>query len=74
MKLPATGENHGILDRCLASRTCPKIFQTVSGTEYWQSAMSNDTTDFSAHHDLPIPSSVRIFYLSSTQHGGATAS
>jgi hypothetical protein len=69
---PLTGENHGILDRCLASQTCPKIFQTVSGTEYWQSAMSNDTTDFSARHDLPIPPNVHIFYLSNTQHGGAS--
>jgi hypothetical protein len=69
---PLTGEDAGILDRCLATDTCPKIFQTVSGTEYWQSAMSNDTTDFSAHHDLPIPSNIRIFYLSSTQHGGAS--
>jgi len=65
-----TGEDAGILDRCLATNTCPKIFQTVSGTEYWQSAMSNDTTDFSARHDLPIPSNIRIFYLASTQHGG----
>jgi Alpha/beta hydrolase domain len=69
---PLTGENHGILDRCLASHTCPKIFQTVSGTEYWQSAMSNDTTNFLARHDLPIPPNIRIFYLSSTQHGGAS--
>jgi hypothetical protein len=69
---PLTGENHGMLDRCSASNTCPKIFQTVSGTEYWQSAMSNDTTDFSARHDLPIPPNIRIFYLSSTQHGGAS--
>jgi len=29
---PLTGENHGILDRCLASHTCPMILQTVSGT------------------------------------------
>src|SRR5215469_14174790 len=69
---PLTGENHGILDRCRASHTCPKIFQTISGTEYWQSAMSNDTTDFSARRDLLIPHNVRIFYLSSTQHGGAS--
>jgi hypothetical protein len=69
---PLTGENHGILDRCVASHTCPNIFQTVSGTEYWQSAMSNDTTDSSARRDLPIPTNIRIFYLSSTQHGGAS--
>jgi hypothetical protein len=69
---PLTGENHGILDRCSASHTCPMIFQTVSGTEYWQSAMSNDTTDVLARHDLTIPPNIRIFYLSSTQHGGAS--
>ena len=69
---PLTGENHGILDRCLASHTCPKIFQTVSGTEYWQSAMSNDTGNVVAPQDLPIPPNIRIFYLSSTQHGGAS--
>jgi hypothetical protein len=69
---PLTGADAGILDRCLASHTCPKIFQTVSGTEYWQSAMSNDTTDFPARHDLTLPPNIRIFYLSSTQHGGAS--
>jgi hypothetical protein len=69
---PLTGEDHGILDRCLASHTCPLIFQTVSGTEYWQSGMSNDTGDVLAPLDLPIPSNIRIFYLSSTQHGGAS--
>lgn len=67
-----TGENHGILDRCRASNTCPLIFQTVSGTEFWQSAMSNDVTDFLALRNLAIPSNIRIFYLSSTQHGGAS--
>jgi hypothetical protein len=34
--------------------------------------MSNDTTDFFARRDLPIPPNIRIFYLSSTQHGGAS--
>jgi Alpha/beta hydrolase domain len=34
--------------------------------------MSNDTTNFLARHDLPIPPNIRIFYLSSTQHGGAS--
>jgi Alpha/beta hydrolase domain len=34
--------------------------------------MSNDTTDVLARHDLAIPPNIRIFYLSSTQHGGAS--
>jgi hypothetical protein len=34
--------------------------------------MSDDTTDFSTRRDLAIPLNIRIFYLSSTQHGGAS--
>jgi len=37
-----------MLERCRATDTCPKILQTVTDTEYWQSSMSNNTTDSSA--------------------------
>jgi hypothetical protein len=43
------------LARCRATRTCPKIVQTVTDTEYWQSAMSSDTTDVAGQHDLTVP-------------------
>ena len=43
-----------ILMRCRETRTCPKILQTVTDTEYWQSSMSSDTTDSVGEHDLIV--------------------
>ncbi len=67
---PLSQTKGGQLDRCRATATCPKILQTVTDTEYWQSAMSSDTTDDFGRRDLPIPRRVRIYHLASTQHGG----
>ncbi|MBV9656220.1 MAG: hypothetical protein JOZ42_16830 [Acetobacteraceae bacterium] len=67
---PLAKAKGGLLDKCRATSTCPKILQTVTDTEYWQSAMSSDTTDDIGARDLPIPSLVRIYHLASTQHGG----
>jgi len=68
---PITGEMHGLLDRCEATKTCPKIIQTVTDTEYWQRAMSLVTGDASGERDLAIPQNVRIFHLAGTQHSGS---
>ena len=80
-ELPATWETEqdpvasvatgSLLDRCKESKTCPKIMQEVTGTEYWQGRMSLDTTDPLGKNDLAIPENVRIYYLSSTEHGPA---
>jgi Alpha/beta hydrolase domain len=43
-----------LLARCRETSTCPKIVQTVTDTEYWQTSMSSDTTDVSGQHDLII--------------------
>src|SRR5262249_10114178 len=59
----------GLLDRCRESHTCPKVFNTVSSTEYWQAGMWATTTDADADEDLEIPDNVRIYHLSSSQHG-----
>jgi hypothetical protein len=42
---PAKKVASGLLSRCRETQSCPKIVQTVSDTEYWQSAMSSDTTE-----------------------------
>ena len=57
---PVSGQRHGLLDRCTATRTCPKIVQTVTDTEYWQRGMSLITADAAADRDLAIPPDVRI--------------
>jgi len=60
----------GVLVRCQATRTCPKILQTVTDTEYWEGAMSLLTTDVAGTRDMPVPANVRIYHFASTQHGG----
>src|SRR5216683_1577964 len=61
----------GLLDRCRRSHTCPKIFNTVSSTEYWQAGMSATTVDSDGDEDVAIPENVRIYLWSGTQHGGS---
>lgn len=63
--------NGGLLDRCRRSHTCPKVFNTVSSTEYWQAGMWATTVDADADEDLEIPDDVRIYLWASTQHGGS---
>jgi hypothetical protein len=58
----------GLLDRCDATDTCPKIIWTVSSTEYWQGRASLHTTDAEGRHDVGLPGNVRMFLFSSTQH------
>ncbi len=67
---PYTGQDAGLLDRCRADGTCPKISHVMSDTEYWQANGSMDTTDALGRVDLPNPANVRIYQMSSAQHGG----
>ena len=61
MESPMTWENsddlpgkadRGLLARCRETKTCPKIAQTVTDTEYWQSAMSFDTTSAAGYGNV----------------------
>lgn len=51
---PLTRVAGDMLERCRATDTCPKIVQTVTDTEYWQSSMSSDTTDSFGRRDLTV--------------------
>jgi hypothetical protein len=66
---PLSNVSGSQLDRCNATRSCPKIILTVTDTEYWQALMALNTTDAFGTRDLPIPGNVRIFQFSSSQHG-----
>jgi hypothetical protein len=61
---PIAGVLGGQLDRCRQTRTCPKIVETVTDTEYWQSGMSLTTTDAKGRRDVVVPSDVRIYLFS----------
>jgi hypothetical protein len=65
---PWTGKHDGILARCMARATCPKIIHTATSTEYWQLGQSLVTTDPLGKHDGMCPHSVRIYHLAGTQH------
>jgi hypothetical protein len=65
---PIEHQTAGLLDRCRISNTCPKIFWTVSSTEYWQGRASLNTTDALGLHDVGLPGHVRMYLFSSTQH------
>ena len=67
---PFTGKSDGILARCTASNTCPKIIHLNSGTEYWQAGQSLVTTDPLGQRDTTPPDNVRIWSMSSVAHQG----
>ena len=60
----------GLLDRCTASRTCPKVIEAFGSSEFWGLRMSPDLIGTDAAHDLPLPDNVRRYYYPSTTHGG----
>jgi hypothetical protein len=68
---PISGKTDGLLVRCRASGTCPKVMQTESATEYWGARASLVTTDEFGRQDIALPDNVRAYLFSSTQHGPA---
>ena len=60
----------GLLDRCTATKTCPKIVEAFGSSEFWGLRMSPDMIGTDAARDLPLPDNVRRYYYPSTTHGG----
>jgi hypothetical protein len=58
----------GILSRCEASGTCPKLFIGFSGTEFYVLQGSPLLTDAWGTADLVQPDNARIYYYASTHH------
>jgi len=66
---PLTGLTDGILKR---PATDPILIHTDSSTEYWQFRASLVTTD-GLGHDIALPETVRLYFMSGEQHGPAAA-
>lgn len=60
----------GILDRCTANSTCPKIIELAGATEVWALKITPGWIGSAGNSDVPIPGNVRRYYVSSTTHGG----
>jgi hypothetical protein len=64
--LPAAG----ILDRCTASKTCPKIIEHFGSAEVWALKLTPEWVGTDGKADLPLPANVRRYYIASSNHGG----
>ena len=64
------GPTAGILDRCQASRTCPKVIEHFGSAEVWALKLTPEWVGTDAKADLPLPANVRRYYLASSSHGG----
>ncbi len=67
--LPAAG----ILDRCTASGTCPKVLETWGGNEFYINKMGADFTGFcsTCTSEIPQPANVYRYYVAGATHGGS---
>ena len=60
----------GLLDRCRATETCPKIMETFGAAEFFNLRASPDLVGTRADRDIPLPSNVRRYYSPGVSHGG----
>ncbi len=66
---PVGGQTDGLMKRCLATSTCPKIMQIDGSFEWWGGRASLIVTD-GVGRDIQLPSNVRYYLVPGTQHGG----
>ena len=64
------GAAAGILDRCEASKTCPKIVESFGSAEVWALKLTPEWVGTDGKADLPLPANVRRYYIASSNHGG----
>ncbi len=62
----------GLLHRCTATHTCPKVIDVLGSSEFYSLRASPDFVGTAAMEDIPLPAGVRRFYIASTQHGGGS--
>ncbi len=60
----------GILDRCTATKTCPKIIEHFGAAEVWALKLTPEWVGTQGIEDLPLPDNVRRYYIPGTAHGG----
>jgi hypothetical protein len=60
----------GLLDRCRATTSCPKIMETFGSSEIWTLRASFMLVGTDAKADIPLPDNVRRYFFPSVTHGG----
>lgn len=64
---PLSGRGDGLLVRCAANNTCPKILQIDGGGEFRQARSSLVVSD-GAGREVALPDTVRAYHLVGTPH------
>jgi hypothetical protein len=64
---PVTGKTDGILRRCAATGTCPKLFHVDTSGEFWQAGASLVGTG-GADRDVALPANVRAYMIAGGAH------
>ena len=60
----------GLLSRCQATETCPRIVETFGSAEFYSLRLSPNLVGTLADRDIPLPANVRRYYSPSVRHGG----
>jgi len=66
---PLSGRTDGLLERCSASTTCPKIVHSDGEAELWQGRASLVVTT-PLGVDVELPENVRAYLIAGIRHGG----
>lgn len=64
------GAKAGLLTRCRATHTCPRIVETFGASEFYSHRASPALVGMGASRDITIPPNVRRYYMPSVRHGG----
>lgn len=67
-RLPA----RSIQDRCMATKTCPKIIEHFGAAEIWALKLGPEWVGTDTRQDIPLPDNVRRYYIASSTHGGGS--
>ena len=59
-----------ILDRCNATKTCPKVIEHFGAAEIWGLKLGPEWVGTDPKEDISMPENVRRYYVGSTAHGG----
>lgn len=69
---PVTGQSDGLLAKYQKTSAMPKVFYTVTSSEYFARSASLVTTTLDGTAEASLPDTTRFYYMAGTQHGSGS--
>ena len=69
---PVTGQTDGLLAKYQKTNAMPKVFYTVTSSEYFARSASLVTTTLDGTGEAPLADTTRFYYMAGTQHGAGS--